>query len=93
VGGNDATLAGLRMPDPLEQFWDAEYCQHLVGAALRLMQAEFEPTTWQACWEHVVSGKSAAEVAAELGLTAGAVRAAKFRVLCRLRQELSGLIE
>ena len=48
----------------------------------------------EACrWEHVVSGKSAAEVAADLGLTPGAVRAAKFRVLTRLRLELAGLLE
>ena len=32
-------------------------------------------------------------VAAELGLTAGAVYAAKFRVLDRLRQELRGLLD
>ena len=41
----------------------------------------------------MVGGKAAAEVAGELGLTTGAVRAAKFRVLSRLRQELSGLVE
>jgi len=32
-------------------------------------------------------------VAAELGLTVGAVYAAKFRVLERLRSELRGLLE
>jgi DNA-directed RNA polymerase specialized sigma24 family protein len=32
-------------------------------------------------------------VAAELGLTVGAVYSAKFRILDRLRQELSGLLE
>jgi len=93
VAGDDATLAGLTVPDPLEEHWEAEYRQRLVGQALRLMRAEFQPTTWQACWEHVVSGKSAAEVARDLGLTPGAVRAAKFRVLCRLRQELNGLLD
>lgn len=93
VTGDDGALAGLTLPDPLEERWEAEYRQHLVGRALSLMQAEFHPTTWQACWEHVVGGKSAAEVAGALGLTPGAVRAAKFRVLSRLRQELSGLLE
>ena len=93
VTGDDGTLAGLTTPDPLEECWEADYRRHLVGQALRLMRAEFHPTTWKACWEHVVSGKSAAEVAAELGLTPGAVRAAKFRVLSRLRQELHGLLE
>jgi DNA-directed RNA polymerase specialized sigma24 family protein len=41
----------------------------------------------------VVHGKSAVRAAAELGLTAGAVRVARFRVLARLRQELDGLLD
>ena len=76
-----------------EAFWEAEYRQYLAGRALAVMRAEFQPATWMACWECVVHERPAAEVAAELGLTAGAVRAAKFRVLTRLRQELDGLLE
>jgi RNA polymerase sigma-70 factor (ECF subfamily) len=78
--------------DP-EAFWEAEYRQHLIGQALRIMQAEFQPTTWKACWEHVVGDRPAAAVAAELGLSVGAVYAAKFRVLKRLRQELEGMLD
>jgi RNA polymerase sigma-70 factor (ECF subfamily) len=76
-----------------EAFWEDEYRKHLVGRALSLMQAEFQPTTWKACWECVVNDRQAPEVAAELGLSCGAVRAAKFRVLARLRQELDGLLD
>jgi RNA polymerase sigma-70 factor (ECF subfamily) len=83
-------LAG---PDSVEAGWEDEYRQYLVRRALELMQREFQPTTWKACWEMVVSGRPAAEVAAELNLSAGAVRAAKFRVLARLRQELEGLLD
>jgi len=36
-----------------------EYRRGLVQRALQLMQAEFEPTTWKACWECVVGGKTA----------------------------------
>jgi RNA polymerase sigma-70 factor (ECF subfamily) len=57
------------------------------------MQQEFQPTTWKACWEQVVSGKPAAKVAAELGISVGAARVAKSRVLHRLRRELAGLTE
>jgi DNA-directed RNA polymerase specialized sigma24 family protein len=39
------------------------------------------------------AGRSATEVAAELGLSVGAVYAAKFRVLNRLRRELHGLLD
>jgi RNA polymerase sigma-70 factor (ECF subfamily) len=72
---------------------EAEYRACIVGRALRLMQAEFAPATWKACWEHVVGGQPAAQVAAELGITAGSVYVAKSRVLFRLRQELAGLVD
>ena len=57
------------------------------------MQAEFAPTTWKACWETVVQGRSATEVARELGTSENAVYIARCRVLSRLRQELGGLVE
>jgi RNA polymerase sigma-70 factor (ECF subfamily) len=71
---------------------EAEYRQWLAGRALELMQAEFQPKTWKACWECVVHGRNAAEVAAELGMSVGAVYMAKSRVLSRLRQELTDLL-
>jgi len=83
----------LAVPDDVEAFWEVEYQQHLVSQALAIMRADFQERTWKACWEVVVTGKSAAEVAAALGLTVGAVYAAKFRVLNRLRQELRGMLE
>lgn len=80
-------------PDEVEALWEAEYQQHVAGRALRLMRADFDENTWKACWETAALGRPAAEVAAELGMTAGAVYAAKFRVLDRLRRELDGLLE
>jgi RNA polymerase sigma-70 factor, ECF subfamily len=80
-------------PDPAEAFWEADYRGHLVGQALRLMQKHFDETTWKACLEHILSGKSAADVGKELGLSPGAVRAAKFRVLERLQKDLAGLLD
>jgi RNA polymerase sigma-70 factor (ECF subfamily) len=77
-------------PDLLEE---TEYRRYLVQRALHLMQTEFAPNTWKACWEHVVMDRPAAEVAAELGIGVGAVYVAKSRVLGRLRQELSGLLD
>src|SRR5262245_46915488 len=80
-------------PDDPDEVWEAEYRQHVVGRALQVMQQEFAPATWKACWEAVVNDRSAADVGRELGMSEGAVRAAKFRVLCRLRQELARLLE
>lgn len=80
-------------PDSAEEFIEREYLHSLARRALKLMQTDFEPTTWKACWETAVEGRSAAEVAAELGITPGAVYVARSRVLARLRQELQGLME
>src|SRR5207237_6297459 len=71
----------------LDAFGEEEYRRHLVAQALRVMQADFKPATWKACWEHAVLGRPAAEVAKELGLTPGAVHAARFRVACTARSE------
>jgi RNA polymerase sigma-70 factor (ECF subfamily) len=80
-------------PDDVLEIEEEEYRQYLARRALQVMQAEFQPTTWKACWEHVVEGRPAAEVAAELGISPGTVYVAKFRVLNRLRQELDGLLD
>src|SRR5439155_714941 len=64
-----------------------------VGRALRIMQAEFQPATWKACWECVVAGRPPEAVAAELGISVNAVYLAKSRVLRRLHEELRGLLD
>jgi RNA polymerase sigma-70 factor (ECF subfamily) len=81
------------LPDHAEQFWEAEYQREVAQRALALMQTEFTASTWQACWETVVRGRSPADVACELGLTENAVYLARSRVLRRLRQELRGLVD
>jgi RNA polymerase sigma-70 factor (ECF subfamily) len=83
----------LAAPGAVEAFDEAEYCRHLTARALEIMQAQFQPTTRKACWEHIVVGRPAAEVAAELGISEGAVYSATHRVLRRLRQELEGLLD
>jgi RNA polymerase sigma-70 factor (ECF subfamily) len=87
------SLADVPAPEEAAEFEEAEYRQHLVHRALELMKNEFPPRTWKACWEHVVVGRPAAEVAAELGIAVGSVYVAKSRVLCRLRHELEGLLD
>jgi RNA polymerase sigma-70 factor (ECF subfamily) len=57
------------------------------------MQTDFQQQSWQACWQHVVGGKPAAQVATELGPGPGAVYVATSRVLARLRRELEGLFD
>jgi RNA polymerase sigma-70 factor (ECF subfamily) len=74
-----------------ERLAEQEYRDYLISRALRVMQTDFQPLTWQACWQHVALGRPVAEVASELGMTIKAVYLAKARVLRRLREELDGL--
>jgi RNA polymerase sigma-70 factor (ECF subfamily) len=88
-----AVLLEVAEPELDDSLCETEYRQQLVARALELMQEEFKPTTWKACWEFVVAGRSAAEVAAQLGISENAVHLAKGRVLRRLRKELAGLLD
>jgi RNA polymerase sigma-70 factor (ECF subfamily) len=81
------------VPDNVEQFSVEEYRRRLARRALAVMQDEFQPTTWKACWQSVVSNRPAAEIAGELGISVNAVYVAKSRVLRRLREELDGIWE
>jgi RNA polymerase sigma-70 factor (ECF subfamily) len=76
--------------DDLAQAAEAEDRQFLIRRALQIMQSDFEPTTWRACWESVAAGRPAAEVAAELGVSVEVVYSASYRVIRRLRHELAG---
>jgi RNA polymerase sigma-70 factor (ECF subfamily) len=91
-GGADG-LEDVASPEDPDAFWEAEYRRHLIDRVLQVMKADFRPATWKACWEYIGCGRPAAEVAAELGLTTGAVYAASCRVLGRLREELAGLLD
>jgi RNA polymerase sigma-70 factor (ECF subfamily) len=76
--------------DALEE---REYRLYVLGRALQLLAADFEPATWQACWQTVVCGRSAKDVGDELGLSTNAVYLAKSRALARLRRDLDGLLD
>jgi RNA polymerase sigma-70 factor (ECF subfamily) len=96
-GGTDAQrrLAGVAQAEtPLPETDDPE--EELTGLyhrALELVRSEFEARTWHAFWRAAVEGQAPAEIAADLDMTAAAVRKAKSRVLLRLREEVGDLIQ
>jgi RNA polymerase sigma factor (sigma-70 family) len=65
--------------------FDRELRRALFHLASEQVRAEVRPQTWQAFWEVAVSGISVAEAAGKLGMTSGAVRVAKCRIIARLR--------
>ena len=92
IGGTDAHRRLLALKDP-----DADESRtgsgvhpvtRLVRQTLEAIRPQFEPRTWQAFWQTAMEDRPSVEVGQELGMTAGAVRKAKARVLARLRSEL-----
>lgn len=88
----EGRLDKLAAPDA-EAAWESEYRFQLILRAFEAIRGDFQPHTWQACWELVVRGRRPSEVSAELGLSPAALYTAKSRVLQRLRKELEGMLE
>jgi len=97
VGGSEAQQRMTHLPAPLvpEEASVAEQKVELglFYRGLDLIRADFEERTWLAFWRTVVEGRVPKDVGAELGMSPGAVRVAKSRVLQRLREELGDLMD
>jgi RNA polymerase sigma-70 factor (ECF subfamily) len=52
------------------------------------VKEEFTPTTWNAFWQTAVEGRTSAAVAADLGLSVGAVYIARCRVMARIKKRI-----
>ncbi|MGI8981107.1 MAG: RNA polymerase sigma factor [Pirellulaceae bacterium] len=90
-GGTDATRQINEYPDWIdneEEPVTSSERRALLQRTLAVIRGDFDDTTWQAFWRLAVENHSAADISAELGISPGAVRQAKYRVLCRLRQEM-----
>jgi RNA polymerase sigma-70 factor (ECF subfamily) len=97
VSGGSAVAEVLnQVADPSsgsDRHWDDEHDRYILRCLLDLVEQEFEPATFQAFRRLALEDASGAEVAAELGLSVGAVYVAKSRVLQRIREEAAGLID
>ncbi len=75
-------------PDDMEESAERRADWLIVHQLLEVIRDDFQEHTFQAFWRTAVDGRSAVDVADELGMTPEAVRAARYRVLKRLREEL-----
>ena len=81
------------LADPAEEsVAEEDFRRHLIGRVVRVLEKDFPPDVWRAFWTHVIDGKPASRVAAELGINIWAVYTAKVRVLAHLHKELSDLV-
>ncbi len=94
-GGSSAQAQwqDLAEPEPDEQSVSGERKHSLMHRAFDLIRVDFNDATWAAFQGVMIEGKPAREVAAELGLSTGAVYQARARVLSRLREELGDAVE
>lgn len=87
---------GDQLADPqsdLSQAWDLEYRRSICAGLLRQIEDEFEEKTVMSFRRVAIDNVKAAVVAAELGVTANAVRIAQSRVMRRLRQLGQGMLD
>jgi RNA polymerase sigma factor (sigma-70 family) len=95
VGGSEALKRLDELADSgsaLSQLWDREHDEHVAARVLERLRVDFSEPTWQAFVRQVIEGKSAGDVASELGISRNAVLVAKSRVLARVRAEIAGLV-
>jgi RNA polymerase sigma-70 factor (ECF subfamily) len=89
AGGTHAQQAMQQVPEYFHNESapeDSRTEYHLLQQAVQMIRDEFEGNTWEAFWRVTIDGRFAPEVADELGMSHGAVRQAKYRVLRRLRE-------
>jgi RNA polymerase sigma-70 factor (ECF subfamily) len=77
----------------VNRWWDEEHDRYVLRCLLQLIELQFETSTVLAFRRVALEGASTTDAARELGLSVGAVYAAKSRVLRRLREEGEGLME
>jgi RNA polymerase sigma factor (sigma-70 family) len=92
----DAELQVLldRLPAAAEaetNVFDQELRRALFHRAAEQVRGELQSQTWDAFWETAVLGTASKCAAKKLGMTVGAVRVAKCRVLARLQAKVKEL--
>ena len=90
AGGTAALESIQQIEDQLETTINPATVQDLVmNQALKEVEAEFEPATWNAFWQTAVDNRRASDVAQANGMSVASVYQAKSRVLRRLRAYLA----
>jgi RNA polymerase sigma factor (sigma-70 family) len=94
VGTGDTQMQNVLAEQPGhadDTAWDRDYQWNLFEWAAARIRPEFREASWQAFWQTAVSGREVSEVAAELGISVGAVYIARSRITTRIRQEIQAV--
>lgn len=88
VGGTEANWQMTQVPEGVDPPTGNVEETRLLHRALKQIENDFAPKTWQAFWRSAIEGHDTGWIAQELGLSTNGVRQAKSRVLRRLREQL-----
>lgn len=92
TGSDTLRLLIEEQPAPEEQTdWDLEYRRRMFAWAAGKVKAAVSEKTWRAFRMQTVESKTAAETAAALGMSVGAVYVAKSRVIARMREQIASV--
>src|SRR5262249_14210242 len=86
---SDEVLNGIAWRTEFEEDFRVEWLR----VTFDIIRGEFEPRTWQAFKRCKLEEQSSNEVAAELGMIPNAIHQACFRVMERLRKEMTPLCD
>jgi RNA polymerase sigma-70 factor (ECF subfamily) len=73
--------------------WEQEHDVHVLSGLLDCVAREFRSGPMEAFRRLVLEGQSGDQIAADLGMSRGAVYVAKFRISKRLRELAEGLVD
>lgn len=95
IGTGDTRVAELLeqqpVPSPEETaLFELEYRREVFRWAADQVRGQVNERTWQAFWMTSIEARPTADVAAELGMSTGAVHVARSRVRSRLRNVVEG---
>jgi len=73
--------------------WESGHHRRVLDFVLSRVRADTQPKTWACFEQHLVQGRASDRIAAELGLTAVAVRVNASRVLARVKEQCQEYME
>ncbi len=96
AGGTSAHVLMRQQPDArasISEVFDREYRERVLVWAAEQIREEFRESTWNAFWRTCIDGRPVAEVAEELGTTAGNIYVARSRIMSRLKTQVKHILE
>jgi RNA polymerase sigma factor (sigma-70 family) len=92
-GGDEhqTVLNAQPQDEPDKEEWDAEYARQVFHWAAGIVRKQVSDQAWRAFELTAVEGRTGPDVAAEMGISAGAVYLARSRVMARLKQQVQSI--